>query len=309
MKVAICICTYRRPKGLARLLQGLSRLCFRKVSAPAVELVIVDNTAEGMMRDFCEKAQRDYRWPIRYEIEPCRGISYARNRAIQSVREGTDFVAFIDDDEVPEPSWLDELLYVQGAYHADVVGGPTLGIFEKPVASWLIGAKFFGTDRYPTGKFLKEAYAGNVLIRRDILSRLRVSFDSEYALTGREDLMFFSNIYALGGKLIWADDAVVCEYVPESRTNIKWILRRAYSLGNGRMRVEMRKADSSLKKTIFFAQAVWRALRNSITLLFVAVRGEKLAVIVCLREVFKAFGRMTAIWGVSFKEYQATYGE
>jgi len=121
--------------------------------------------------------------------------------------------------------------------------------------------------------------------------------------------MFFSNIYALGGKLIWADDAVVCEYVPESRTNIKWILRRAYSLGNGRMRVEMRKADSSLKKTIFFAQAVWRALRNSITLLFVAVRGEKLAVIVCLREVFKAFGRMTAIWGVSFKEYQATYGE
>ncbi len=44
-------------------------------------------------------------WPVEYVAEPERGIARARNRAVAACAD-VDFVAFIDDDEVPEPDWL-----------------------------------------------------------------------------------------------------------------------------------------------------------------------------------------------------------
>ena len=44
----------------------------------------------------------------RYSIEPKRGLSRARNRGIRECH--TDVIAFIDDDVLPEPDWLGNLL-------------------------------------------------------------------------------------------------------------------------------------------------------------------------------------------------------
>jgi glycosyltransferase involved in cell wall biosynthesis len=65
-------------------------------------------------------------WPLRYVVEPRRGLSFVRNRAISEARAArADFVAFLDDDEVATAPWLTELLRVQGRYAADVVTGPS----------------------------------------------------------------------------------------------------------------------------------------------------------------------------------------
>src|SRR5215218_7475135 len=138
MKVAVCIITYRRPKGLKRLIESLNKLTFDKCKAPNLQVIVVDNDPAGLAYEFCEGISSDLNWPLKRSVEPRRGIPYARNKAVACAQEEhVDFIAFIDDDEVPEPSWLDELLYIQELYGADVTAGPVSPHFTRPVASWM----------------------------------------------------------------------------------------------------------------------------------------------------------------------------
>ncbi|UCC32144.1 MAG: glycosyltransferase family 2 protein, partial [Phycisphaerales bacterium] len=112
MRVAVCVITCRRPEGLQRLLRALNALTFRG-DPPDIEVIVVDNDADTSAASVCDLLRRDLNWPLRYEVEPQRGIPFARNRAVACAADTADFVSFIDDDEVPQPSWLDELLAVQ----------------------------------------------------------------------------------------------------------------------------------------------------------------------------------------------------
>ena len=229
----MCIITYKRPEGLKRLLEGLNKLAFNKCKAPELEVIVVDNDAAGSACKFCEETRLGSNWSLKYFIEPRRGIPYARNKAVACAREGhADFVAFIDDDEVPDLSWLDALLYVQRLYQADVVAGPVLPHFTVPVAPWVTQGKFFHRRRMPTGTPVEWAGTGNVLVRSEVFEKMGEIFDERLALSGGEDERFFRRVHYAGYKLMWADEALVYEWVPKSRTSVRWLLRRAYRSGN-----------------------------------------------------------------------------
>ena len=66
-------------------------------------------------------------------------------------------------------------------------------------------------------------------------------FDPEFGLTGGEDTAFFMRLSKRGCKLVWCAEAEVTEFVPESRCEVMYRLRRAlrngqifvrYSVGN-----------------------------------------------------------------------------
>src|SRR5919107_3475810 len=113
-RVAVCACTYLRPRGLARLLEGLAAL--EVPDGVAVEVVIVDNDAAGSGRSVVDAAREGFPFPLRYVVEPARGIVAARNAAVaEASADGPVPVAFLDDDEWPAPRWLAELLRVAEA--------------------------------------------------------------------------------------------------------------------------------------------------------------------------------------------------
>jgi len=99
-----------------------ANLRFQKVPVPEIQLIVADNDAGGTAADVCGSIPK--RWPVKYVIEPRRGISHTRNRAIGEATAVEHSVH--DDDEIPEPAWLDELLWTQGQTGADVVAGPVL---------------------------------------------------------------------------------------------------------------------------------------------------------------------------------------
>jgi succinoglycan biosynthesis protein ExoM len=68
---------------------------------------------------------------VRYVQEPRRGISYARNTCLDHVARDAEFFAMIDDDEVPELDWLEQLLCAQARAGADVVRGPVVPDFPE----------------------------------------------------------------------------------------------------------------------------------------------------------------------------------
>lgn len=228
-KVSVCIATYRRPEGLKRLLNALNKLTFSKCSVPDLEVIVVDNDSTGSAHSICEGVRSNFRWILQYHIESNRGISYVRNRAISCISTQSNFVAFIDDDEVPAPQWLDELLLVQQQYNADVVAGPVVPYFsDKNTPKWIIRGKFFDLARFPTGHSLQVAFTGNVLIQVELLKKLDKLFDERFALTGGEDTNFFMRIHHAGYSMVWSDDAIVHEWIPRTRTNLVWLLKRGY---------------------------------------------------------------------------------
>ena len=107
MQIAICICTFKRRDLLSKLLQGVSEQTFSKVSVPEITIVVVDNDSARSAEDICLAAPQ--RWPIKYVVEPRRNMASIRNRAVLEAGN-PEFVALLDDDEVPTPQWLDELL-------------------------------------------------------------------------------------------------------------------------------------------------------------------------------------------------------
>jgi glycosyltransferase involved in cell wall biosynthesis len=102
--VSVIVCTRNRCAALAQLLESLTRLATpRDLSW---ELVIVDNgSTDGtavLLDSFAERI------PMSRVFEPCKGLSRARNAGLHAARG--EILAFTDDDCIPSPDWLSEIV-------------------------------------------------------------------------------------------------------------------------------------------------------------------------------------------------------
>jgi succinoglycan biosynthesis protein ExoM len=304
MLISVCIITYQRPEGIRRLLEGLNRLEFTQIESPEIEVVVIDNDVAGVTDELCDRIKSDFKWSLKSEIEPQRGISYARNHAIACVSPDAEFIATIDDDEVPEPQWLDRLLLVQQQYNADVVSGPVSPFFpDGDTPEWVKKGGFFDLPRYATGDQIHVAFTNNVLVRADILRKLAPPFDERFAFTGGEDSHLFMRIVQAGFKMVWANEAIVHEWIPKARTTKKYILQRAYRSWSTHSLVERELYPSFRIQAIRIAKGM--ALIAIGILLFIPslFQGQH-AVVKALRSICRGSGTMAGLLGIHYEEYR-----
>jgi succinoglycan biosynthesis protein ExoM len=227
--LSICVPSYRRPGGLFLLLGALDAQEFGE-APPEIRIVVVDNDEAESAREVIDDARSWLRHPIHYRVEKRVGIPQARNAALAAALS-SDWIAFIDDDEVPEPGWLDALLRTQRVTGADVVTGPSLPRFIEPPPEWIIASGLFEPLRHATGAPVATAYTNNVLARGSALRALDTFFDERFTLGVGEDAELFARVAAAGGRIVWADDAIVYENVPPARATLRWMLARGYRDG------------------------------------------------------------------------------
>ncbi len=308
MLVSVCVASYQRPEGLKRLLVGLNQLAFCKSEVPDIEVIVVDNDATGSASGICTNIATDFCWTLKYCIESERGISFARNRAIASVSEHSNFVAFIDDDEVPETNWLDELLFVQKAYQADVVAAPVIPNFIKSdIPTWVAKGGFFEPHRYPTGHALEIASTNNVLIRAEVLRQIDPVFDKRFAITGGEDTNLFMRLRRAGYKFVWANDAIVREWIPQSRTNIKWVLQRGYFGWSVHSWCECELYPSIPVIAIRIIKGLALIVKGLFLMLPSLFMGQH-ALIKALLNIYRGAGTLAGILGIRYQAYKVTHG-
>lgn len=102
-RITVVLCTRDRPAGLRRTLEAL-----RLQQYPDFEVLVVDNApATDETRDLAGSFEGPM--PTRYVREPRPGLSWARNRGIEAAQG--EVLAFIDDDETPDPHWLAEIAW------------------------------------------------------------------------------------------------------------------------------------------------------------------------------------------------------
>jgi glycosyltransferase involved in cell wall biosynthesis len=236
-RVAVCIASYRRPEGLAALLQSLDAQVFAG-EPPAVRVVVADNDAGESARAVCESAADWLRHPLTYVVEKRRGIAPARNASLAPVLGEVDWIAFADDDEIADPGWLDALLRAQRATGADVVTGPVATRFAGHPPAWIVDGGLLAYPDHPDGAALDTAWSGNALVRATLLDGLDSLFDE--GLERGSDTEFFVRLTCRGHTIVWAASARVTETVLPERARLGWILRRAYLEGIARVRLERR---------------------------------------------------------------------
>ena len=226
--ICVCICTYKRPQLLRRLLGDLADQETNGLFSYSV--VVADNdhlrSAEAVVKDFAAVATNI---PVKYCMQPQQNISLTRNKAIANATG--DFIAFIDDDEFPAKRWLLTLFEACGKYGADGVLGPVKCHFDENPPRWVIKGKFYERPTYPTGFVIDwtKGRTGNVLLRRQIFEDGETAFSPEFHRAGDQD--FFRRMIAKGRVFIWCDEAVAYEVVPPVRWTRTFMLKRALLRG------------------------------------------------------------------------------
>jgi GT2 family glycosyltransferase len=306
--VTIAIPTFRRPRGLERLLAALAKL----ETTANVSVLVADNDAErreGVA--VCERLRADgYRWTLDAIVVPERGIAQSRNALVARILAGSgaEFVAMIDDDEWPQPQWLDAFLRAQRETDADVLYGAILREFEHAPGIWAAHCPGVASTRVAAGASSTIPGAGNIFLRRACLEELaKPCFDPEFALTGGEDKDFFTRLKKQGRTFAGVDEAVCYEFVPASRANLRWALQRAYRIGNSDMRVTLKHesaAGALARESAKIAGAVLLfPLLFAISIPFAARRADPLC------KLYRAAGKVAAIFGSHFNEYATVHGD
>jgi glycosyltransferase involved in cell wall biosynthesis len=225
--ISVCVCTYKRPDFLQRLLNDLRHQetsdCF------TYSIVVCDNdskrSGEAIVTEFATTSSI----AAKYCVEPQQGIALARNKVVQNATG--DYLAFIDDDEFPEKNWLHALFSACNKYRVDGVLGPVKPSYDNGVPGWIVKGKFYDRPCPETGCVLAvgQTRTGNVLLKRDVLRDPNSAFRPEFRVS--EDVDFFRRAIEQGRVFIWSNEAVVYETVPPSRWKRVYLLRKALLRG------------------------------------------------------------------------------
>jgi succinoglycan biosynthesis protein ExoM len=225
--ISVCICTFKRPELLDRLLFKL-----REQNTAGLfdySVTVVDNDATQSGRRVVE-SHADRGLSVSYHIEPEQNIALARNRAVANTNG--NFIAFIDDDEFPGPEWLITLFRACKKHDAAGVLGPVLPHFDERPPHWIVRGRFYERPRHATGTVLEwtSTRTGNALIDAAILDRAADPFRAELG-SGGEDRDFFKRMIERGHSFVWCNEAAVHEVVPPHRWKKSFMLRRALLRG------------------------------------------------------------------------------
>jgi hypothetical protein len=150
---------------------------------------------------------------------------------------GCHWLAFIDDDCIPNEVWLKDLIETAIQLQADAVAGAWELRPEGELSRWLpdyvFGPKVYEVegievrDKHP----LRTAYTRSVLFdvsSESLVSRRGLRFDTTRAELGGSDVLFFDKLRAEGGKILFSSSSKVVEFYSGDRLRVRWWFWRKY---------------------------------------------------------------------------------
>lgn len=306
-RTLVAVCTANRPERLAELLAHLAAFA-PEVGGPDWSLLVVDNRPGGAAARVVADAAPRLPVSLRYVEEPEAGIASARNRAVrEAAATGADFLAFIDDDDLPAPDWLARLLARQAATGAGIVLGAWVLPAGFTVPPLLEKIDFFRPLKPEESTLFRLPLWGgtfNMLAAADVFDRLAADgppFRPEFSATGGEDTDFLIRADRAGCRVAVAEDSIVVRGWEPARISLGGALRRGFRLGCSQMHLAARhlpgEAFAKMRR-----KALRRLLRTSLRAVPAMRRPKRLAVILVqiayrLGELHGARGRRFAYYG------------
>ena len=300
----IAIPTFRRPTELRHLLETLALIVRRS----DVMLLVADNDGAAQEGAAVVEALRAAGYPLPTTLitVPEPGLCAVRNAICAAALGDPDmrFIAMIDDDEWPQPGWLDALLACQSRIGADVVAGPVDFQFVGKPPRWARQTLVFRPEQRAWGATDMLWASNNLLVSRRALMMVDEPwFDPRFNRSGGEDLDFLARLREAGARFGWAPEARVSEGVPAERARLSWVFRRMWRIGYTETLARRKQRPGLAGQVILLAR----------TLAILALRTAGLAALLLpgARRVdiagqwIKCWGRLHALAGGAQSHYGA----
>lgn len=225
MNITIGICTYRR-NSIKKTLLSLEKM--NRPDHCHLNILVADNDDTPSAQPLVTEISQTLTLPVQYIHAPARNISLARNAILENTH--TPYLAFIDDDEHASPQWLIELLAPMTP-HMAATFGPVRAVYPDTAPDWAVQGDFHSSIPYAERGAVRTGFSGNVLINLHHVAVRDKKFALEKGRTGGEDTDYFFQIFADGGKMAIADQAVIYEDIPASRLTHEWLAPRRFRSG------------------------------------------------------------------------------
>ncbi len=202
MVVTVVVPTYRRPRPLRACLEALAEQTFPE----PWEVVVVDDGSPEPPEPDVERLVADRGWRLVRQANA--GPSAARNRGVQEARG--EFVAFTDDDCLPDPTWLQVLVGTARERPKALVGGTTFnGLsrdFFAATSQLIVDLVYEHFNADPDdGYFLAS---NNILCARERFLEVG-GFDETFPRAGAEDRDFCDRWRMKNWPIVWRPAARV----------------------------------------------------------------------------------------------------
>ncbi|MBC7825569.1 MAG: glycosyltransferase family 2 protein [Candidatus Parcubacteria bacterium] len=236
LRVSAIICTHNRDHYLGAAIDSLLSQTFADF-----EVVVVDNASSDRTRQVVEARLSDSR--LGYVYESVTGLSIARNTGANAAKSG--IIAYLDDDAIASPDWLQTLW---NAYQANeklaIAGGKVTLIWEDETTapSWLSEGLAGNLGAYDLGKSVLyidrpglTPRGLNYSVRRTFLEQIG-GFDPNLGRVGKnllsnEELHMTNLALQTGWQVAYLPDALVAHHVSPDRVRRGWFLSRGWWQG------------------------------------------------------------------------------
>lgn len=261
MDVSVVICAYDDRRW--GQLQAAVRSVEQQRCRAAQTIVVVDHNPSLLAR-----ARRSFPAATIVESSAPPGLRGTRNSGIDA--SSSSIVAFLDDDAVASPRWL-ELLVEQYADPAVAgVGGSVEPLWEAgrprwfpPEFDWVVGCSYRGMPE--VAQEVRNLFGCNMSFRRDLLNsvgRFRLGYscdETELCIRIRQRWPYT--------KLVYVPAAKVLHHVPSERARLGYFLARCYFEGGSKAVVSrlvgagagLSSERSYIHQTL--RAATWRCIR------------------------------------------------
>jgi GT2 family glycosyltransferase len=303
--IVVCIPSFRRPQHLRSTLESLAK----QRTGRRFAVVVVENDA--LRRESVPVAIEFFRTgniPGLCVVEPRQGNCHAINAAFETALAAftaATKLLMIDDDEIASPQWLERMVETAEATGADLVGGPVLPEFDDDLKRGLGRHPAFRPAYDESGPVPIIYGCGNCLITRQVFERLAdPAFDLKFNFLGGGDTDFFVRCRQAGMQFHWAEDAVITETVPRSRTHPGWLIVRGLRIGAINYHIEVKAARTLWSRA--------RLLAKMLAMLPLSlIRAGRLVItehkaIIALHPMTVAVGSALAAIGIEPQPYKAS---
>jgi glycosyltransferase involved in cell wall biosynthesis len=226
--ITVVIPTYNGAKRLPVVLQKLRSQ--HHSSALRWEIIVCDNNSTDETAQVVRQYQQTWpaHAPLRYCFAAEQGAAFARQHAVESARG--ELIAFLDDDNLPESDWVEQVYQFGQRY-------PQAGVFGSQIHGKFEGELPEGFDRIacflaiiergdkphcyePKSKILPPA--AGLAVRREawlkaVPKRLFLNNKGKEAGLASEDLEAILHIQKSGWQVWYNPDMVVNHDIPNSR--------------------------------------------------------------------------------------------
>lgn len=178
IEISAVICTHNRSSMLADCVNSLRQ---QNIDPENFEILIVDNNSTDNTKEIATEFCKNHN-NIKYFFEKTVGYSAPRNCGWKNA--SGKIIAYIDDDEIAAPNWIESILNTfQIEEKPDIIGGIYNVKYDETPPEWFTDSIGGTNEKRPKGLLnqRQDCYlaGGNIALKKEVLEKLN-GFSSDF---------------------------------------------------------------------------------------------------------------------------------